>query len=271
MKRALATVIVGAAFVVPAQALAAPTMAAPLPGVKSAQVGTTTTTTTTTTTATPVRLTQNELANRKALTAYATYLTTLLSQQTTGQTNDTAYTTTISGQCKAALEPLTQPPDEVDTTVQHTLTVLGEEMGDDLSINFDLAATPAFTRFSGVLTHLRWKPLSGAALVVKRYVGRETDVLALSVSNLCLDASNAQLKPAVVPDATKAFIKVYDEASDEANLALANLMTMMQTYEIPSEKLLVTRISTLANELSTQSKADLLQSGASLSSVLESS
>jgi hypothetical protein len=269
MKRALATVIASAAFAAPAQALAAPVMAAPIPGAKSAQVGTTTTGTTTT--PTPVKLTPNELANRKALNAYATYLTTLLSQQTTGQTNDTTFTATISAQCKAALEPLTQPPDEVNATAQHTLTVLGEEMGDDLSINFDLAATPAFTKFSGVLTHLRWRPLSGAALVVKRYIGRETDVLALTVSNLCLDASDAQLKPAVVPDATKAFIKTYDEASVEANLGLANLMTLMQTYEIPSEKPLVAHISTLANELSTQSKVDLLQSGTALSSVLESS
>jgi hypothetical protein len=268
MKRAVAAVIASAAFAAPAQALAAPMMAAPLPSAKPAQDGTTTTGTTTT--PTPGKLTQNELANRKALTAYATYLTALLSQQTTGQTNDTTYTATISEQCKAALEPLTQPPDQVNATAQHTLTVLGEEMGDDLSINFDLAATPAFTKFSGVLTHLRWRPLSAAVLVVRRYVNKETDVLALTVSNLCLDASDAQLKPAVVPDATKAFIKTYDEASIQANVALANVMTLMQSYEIPSEKPLVARISTLANELSTQSKADLLQSGTSLSTVLES-
>jgi hypothetical protein len=272
MKRTVATVIASAALAAPAHVLAAPVMGAPLPGAKSAQAGTTSTTTTSTTTptSTPVRLTQNELADHRALSAYAAYLTTLLSQQTAGEANDSTFTSTVSANCKAALEPLTQPPDEVDANVQHTLTVLGEEMGDDLSINFDQAATPAFNRFSGVITHLRWRPFSGAELVVKRYVSRETTVLALNASNLCLDASDAQLKPAVVPDTTKLFIKTYDDASDQANLGLTGLMTLMQSYEIPSEKALIAHISTLANELASQSKQDLLQSGTALSAVLES-
>ncbi|HEX3615480.1 MAG TPA: hypothetical protein VHU61_03005 [Solirubrobacteraceae bacterium] len=268
MKRTVATVIATAAFVVPAQAFAAPIMGAPLPSAKSAQTGSGTTTTTTTTT--PFRLTLNEQADRKALNAYATYLSTLLNQQTIGETNDSTFTATISSGCKAALEPLTQPPYEVNGTVQHTLTVLGQEMGDDLSINFDLAATPAFTKFSGVLTRLHWKQFSGAPLVVKRYVNKETNVLALAVSNLCLDASDAQIKPASVPDATHQFVKSYDEASTQANLGLSNLLTLMQTYEVPSEKTLVARISTLANELASQTKNDLLQSGTALSTVLES-
>jgi hypothetical protein len=275
MKRTVATVIASAALAVPAQAAAAPIMGAPLPAAKSAQSDTSTTSTTpttTTTTTTPFKLTQNELADRRALNAYAAYLTTLLAQQTetAGETNDSSFTATISSTCKAALEPLTQPPDEVNASVQHTLTVLGEEMGDDLSINFDLAATPAFTKFTDVLTHLHWKLFSGAELVVKRYVNKESAVLALSSSNLCLDASDAQLKPAVVPDGTKLFIKTYDDASGQANLGLTGLMTLMQSYEIPSEKALVARIATLAGELMTQSRSDLLQSGTSLSAVLES-
>jgi hypothetical protein len=273
MKRTVATVIASAAFAAPAQALAAPIMGAPLPGVKSAQVGTgttTTTTTSTTTTTTPVKLTQNELADRKALTAYAFYLSTLVNQETSGEADDSTYTATISSGCKAALEPLTQPPYQVNANVQHTLTVLGEEMGDDLSINFDLATAPAFIRFSGVITHLRWRVLSGAPLTVKRYVNKETAALALTASNLCLDASDAQLKPAVVPDATKQFLKNYDEISNQANVGLTGLLTLMQTYEIPSEKTTVARISMLANELTAQTKDDLLQSGTALSTVLES-
>jgi hypothetical protein len=265
MKRALATVIALAAFAAPAQALAAPMLAAPLPGAKPAQAGTTTTTT-----ATPTKLTLNELSNRKALNAYASYLTTLVGQQATGQMNDSFYITTISGQCKAALAPLTQPPDEVDTKAQHTLTVLGQEIGDDLTIAFDLPATQAFTRFSGVLKAQRWTRLSGATLVIKRYVSTESSMLALEASNLCIDASDAELHPDLVPDGTKTFLPIYEQTSSRANLALTSLMTLMQTYEIPSEKALVARISTLASELSTQSKADLLQSGTDLSTVLES-
>lgn len=246
-------------------------MAAPIPGGRSAQASTSTSTTPTPTTITPVRLTQNELADRRALSAYASYLTTLLSLQAVGQTNDSAFTTTVSEQCKAALAPLAQPPDEIDTTVQHTLTALGEEMGDDLSINFDAAALPAFTKFSDVLTRLHWKPLSGAALVVKHYTAKESAVLELTASNLCLDATDAQLKPSVIPDATRTFIKSYADASEQANYALSAMMTLLQTYEVPSEKALVGRISVLAGELSTDSKADLLQSGTALSTVLEAS
>jgi hypothetical protein len=267
MKRALVTVIALAAFAAPAQALAAPMLAAPLPGAKPAQEGTTTTTTTTTTS---TKLTLNELANRRALNAYASYLTTLVSQQATGQINDSSYITTISGQCKAALAPLTQPPDEVDTKAQHTLTVLGQEIGDDVTIAFDLSATQAFTRFSGVLKAQRWTRLSDATLVIKRYISSETSMLALDASNLCIDASDAELHPDLVPDGTKTFLPIYEQMSNRANLALTSLMTLMQTYEVPSEKALVARISTLASELSTQSKADLLQSGTDLSTVLES-
>ena len=266
MKRALVTVIALAAFAAPAQALAAPMLGAPLPGAKTAQTGTTTTTTT----ATPTKLTLNELANRRALNAYESYLTSLVTQEATGQVNDSSYITTISGECKAALAPLTQPPDEVDTKAQHTLTVLGQEIGDDLTIAFDIPATQALTKFSDVLKAQRWTRLSGATLVIKRYISSETSMLAFEASNLCTDASDAELHPDVVPDGTKTFLPIYEQTSNRANLALTSLMTLMQSYEIPSEKALIARIATLANELSTQSKADLLQSGTDLSTVLES-
>jgi hypothetical protein len=267
MKRAVLIVIAIAAFAAPASALAAPMLAAPLPSAKPAQAGSGADTT-------PGKLTLNELSNRKALNAYATYLTTLISQESVGQSNDTSYITTVSepgtGGCKAALAPLTEPPDEVDTKAQHTLTVLGEEIGDDVTITFDLSATQAFTRFSGVLKAQHWTRFSDATLVIKRYINTETNMLALAASNLCLDASDAELHPDVVPSGTKVFLPICDQTSKLANIALANLTTLMQSYEVPSEKALIARIATLANELSTQSKADLMQSGTDLSTVLES-
>jgi hypothetical protein len=270
MNRTAATVIAIAAFAAPAPALAAPMMAAPVPSSRSVQAGTATTGTTT-----PVKLTQNDISDRRALNAYATYLTALINQQPVGQTNVTSYIDTISqpgaGGCKAALAKLTQPPYQVDTKAQHTLTVLGEEIGDDVTINFDLSATEAFTRFSGVLRNLRWTRISGASLVIKRYINAQTNMLAQPQSNLCLDASDAELHPDIVPDGTKLFLPAYNLASSKSNLALTSLTTLMQTYEISSEKALVARIAALANELSTQTKADLLQSGTALTTVLESS
>ena len=285
MKRAATTFIAIAALTLPTQALAAPILGAPLPAAKSAQVGTTatgTTTTGTTTTPTstvptkPVKLTVNDIANRKALNAYATYLTTLINQEPIGLTSDNDYVTTISepgtsGGCKAALSKLTQPPYQVDTKAQHTLTVLGEEIGDDLTITYDSTATEAFTKFASVLDSLKWGRFSGAALVTKRYINTQTNMFAVAASSLCQDALDAQLHPDVVPDGTKTFLPLYNFASNKANAALTNLLTLMQTYEIPSEKALLTRITMLANQLATQTKNDLLQSGTALTTALESS
>lgn len=242
-------------------------MGTALPNAKSSQSGTLTG-------PTPGRLTINDLSDRRALTAYANYLTALINQEPAGQATDTSYITTISqpgtGGCKGALSKLTQPPYQVDAKAQHTLTVLGEEIGDDITINFDLSASEPFTRFSNVLKELRWTRLSGAGLLVRHYITSQVNLLALAPSNLCLDASYAQLHPEVVPDNTRLFIQTYNRAATQANYALMSLTALMQTYEIPGEKAVVARISTLANQLSTQTKSDLLQSGTSLTGVLES-
>ncbi len=184
---------------------------------------------------------------------------------------DTTYILERVEPVQIALAPLTQPSEQVNTYVQHTLTVLGEEMGDDLAINFDQAAIAAFTKFSNTLARLHWTRLSAWPLAVKHYINSETGVLALSPSALCADANAAELKPSVVPDASKIFVKTYSDASKLADSALStNLTRLMQTFEIPSEKALVTRITNLASQVSSQTKADLLSSGTTLTSVLES-
>ena len=108
------------------------------------------------------------------------------------------------------------------------------------------------------------------AVAVKHYINSETYVLALSPSALCADANTAELKPSVVPDASRIFVKTYSDTSKLADSALTNLTRLMQTFEIPSEKTLVTRITSLASQVSSQTKADLLSSGTTLTSVLES-
>jgi hypothetical protein len=246
--------------VAPASAFAAPQLAAPIPAAKSSPA--------TGTTAAVLPL--NYASNRRALNAYATYLTTLVSVTPSGDANDTSYIAAVSSQCKSSLAPLTQPSEQVNAAVQHTLTMLGEEMGDDLAINFDHAAAPAFSRFSSTLTHLRWTRLSGWPYAVRHYISSETAVLGLTESGLCADANTAELKPTVVPAATKVFIKSYTDASRQADNALASLTKLMQSYEVPSEKALVARITNLASQVAGQTKADLLASGTALTSVLES-
>ena len=84
---------------------------------------------------------------------------------------------------------------------------------------------------------------------MKHYVNTETAVLEMLPSELCQDAALAGTNPGKVPDGTKVFLKNYDKASTLANLALANLLKMMQSYEVPNEKSLVTHITTLANQV----------------------
>jgi hypothetical protein len=259
MKQAVALVIATAALAGPASALGAPQLAVPVPTVRPAQGSTLTT------------VPSNGTPNRKALTAYSTYLATILDGAATAQAADSSYIATISGSngCKSALEPLTQPSQQVNTAAQHTLTVLGQEMGDDLSITFDQSATPAFTKFATTVLHLHWTHLSGALQVVKRYVTAETSVLQMLPSQLCQDAVLAGAYPARVPDGTKTFLKSYDKASSLANLALTSLTKMMQSYEVPSEKSLIAHITTLANQVAAVTKSYLMQSGATLSTALE--
>lgn len=262
MKPTIVLVIVTAALALPASALAAPQLVAPIPNAKPSQAGAG---------GTVVQLPLNYASDRKALDAYASYLTTLLSVAPTGNANDTTYISTISSQCKSALEPLTQPSQQVNTEVQHTLTVLGEEMGDDLAINFDQSAVAGFAKFTSALSRLHWSRYSGWYGAIRRYVNTQNNVLALSPSSLCADASYAELRPAVVPDGTRVFIKAYNESSRAANGALTNLTKLMETYEVPSEKSLVSRIASLVSQLSSLTKSDLLQNGSALANVLEAS
>lgn len=261
MRRTVILVIATAVLALPASALAAPQLVAPIPSAKATQSGAG---------ATVAQLPLNYASDRRALSAYASYLTTLLNAAPTGNANDTAYISAISSQCKSALAPLTQPSQQVNTEVQHTLTVLGEEMGDDLAINFDQSAVAGFAKLTTALSRLHWSRYSGWYGAIRRYVNTQNSVLALSPSSLCADAAYAELRPTVVPDGTRIFIKAYNESSRAANAALTNLTRLMETYEVPSEKSLVSRIASLASQASSLTKSDLLQNGSALATVLES-
>jgi hypothetical protein len=210
-------------------------------------------------------------SDKTALNAYATYLTALVRTASLGQLSDSAYVTTIAGQCKGALEPLTQPNEQVNAAAQATLTALGKEMGDDLSIGSDQVALGPFLRLSTNLSRLRWTRLSGGAAIVRRFVTAENSVLMLSQSALCQNALLAASAPQTIPPATKSFIRGYARASNAANAALTNLLRLMQTYETPAERAVVTRIATLAAQLARLTKSGQLSNGSALTNTLEAS
>lgn len=262
MKQAAILVIVTAALAAPASALGAPQLAAPIPTARAAQMAGALTVP-----ASPL----NIASGRIALNAYAAYLNALVKQAPIGVANDTTFIAMISGPegCKSALAGLTQPGTQISSEVQHTLNTLGREMGDDLAIGFDQASLPAFTKFSSVLSHLHWTRASGAAQIVKRYVRTQTAVLGLTQSELCQNVLYAAAAPDKPPLGTRSFNRSYNQASQAADNALANLMRLMQSVETWGERGLVTRIANLATEVSELTKSDLLQSGTTLTSALE--
>lgn len=210
-------------------------------------------------------------SDKTALNAYATYLGALVKSTSIGELSDSSYVSMIAGNCKGALEPLTQPSGQVNAAARATLTALGKEMGDDLSIGFDQVALGPFQRLSTSLSRLRWTLSSGGAYVVRRFDTTETTVLSLTQSSLCQDALLAASAPQTTPTATKVFVRGYTRASNASNAALTNLLKLMQTYETPAEHGLITRIASLAAQLTRVTRVDLQTNSSALTSTLESS
>jgi hypothetical protein len=204
-------------------------------------------------------------SDHAALNDYAAYLLTLVRQAPNGTINDSSYIATISGSngCRGALQGLAQGTSPPDPAVRHTLSELGAEMGDDLAINFDLAAQPAFARFAAELAALRWSR-------VRRYIRSETRVLAITPSALCDDALLAAATPTEVPAGTLDFLKQYARASRLANAGLAGLTRLMETYASPSDHTLIARVGQLVREANALASAELLRGGAQLTAALES-
>jgi hypothetical protein len=255
-----ASALGASAAAVPRTAASAPEIAAPIPTARGAQV------------VGQAAARPRDLASDKtALSAYAAYLTSLVRTASIGQLSDSSYVTMIAEQCKGALEPLMQPNEQVNAATQTTLTALGEEMGDDLSIGFDQVAFGPFLKLSTNLSRLRWTRLSDGAAVVKRFVTTEATVLSLTQSALCQNALLAASAPQTIPPATKSFVKGYTRASDASNAALTTLLELMQTYETPAEHTVITRIATLAAQLARLTKGAMQSSSTALTNTLEAS
>lgn len=275
---ATVALVTAVALFAPAAALATSHIIAPLPGATVAQLAgspTTPSDTTTTGASTPPDLGPavplNFASDRTALTAYATYLQSLVKSFPASQASAAAYISEISADCKSALEPLTTSTGQVSNAVQTTLTAIGEEIGEDLAINFDAAALSSFSKFSLTLDRVKWSARGRNAAIVKRYVDTQSALTELVPSGLCADALLAASAPQTVPTATRAFLKQYDKVAGAANAGLTDFLSLLRTYQVPTEQKLVTRIATLAAEINKTAKADLLANGEALTSLLETS
>jgi hypothetical protein len=269
MKQALAIAIV-AALAAPAGAGAAPLLAEPLPSPPPASSTTTPTTTATAPQQPPAYAPVDMRSDRVALGGYAVYLKTLLTATASARAAASSYAVTIVTQCRSALEPLTQPSTQIGDAARRTLTAIGNEIGDDLTISYDPALTPQFTRFAQLLLRLRWTRQSAGRMTVRRYVFAESRALALQTSNLCQDAGLAGASPQLLPPGTTSFLAVYNRASVTANRMFAKLTKLIGSYTRPPEGPLLQRIATLAGAFANTSRTDLLAAGSQLATALQS-
>jgi len=208
---------------------------------------------------------------RAALTAYASYLQLLVSSESTSQADDATYVDTVESGCKSALAPLTQAPDEVKPAVKSTLTLLGKEIGDDLTVSYDQVAEAPFQRLATVLEHLSWVGGGRNSEIITGYVAAETALLSLPQSSLCQDVLLAATKPTLPPTATHAFLIQYATGVAGASAALGAFLSLLSAYETAAEKPIVQRIAVLAHQFARDSKADLQVSGQQLTASLETS
>jgi hypothetical protein len=266
MRTILVLFLASAALALPASALGAPVIAAPIPSASTAQGSTTDTT--------PQPLTLNVSSGKAALNAYANYLQLLVKAAPLAAQNTEALVeaaTSGSTGCRSALEPLTDPSYQVNTSVQSTLTLIGQEIGDDLSITFDDTALMPFEKLSTTLTRLHWVKGSGAALVVKHFLATQDAALSMTPSSLCADVlSVASASPPKLPLSAKLFLKEYTRDSNVADAGLASFLALLHSYETRSEHGLVTRIASLASQVNQLSQAAIMTNAAALTADLKS-
>jgi hypothetical protein len=270
MRTTLVLFLTAAALALPASALAAPVIAAPVPVASTAQATTTTQGSVVDTQPQPQPL--SLASGRTALNAYANYLQALVKAAPIAQQDTAEYieTETAPTGCKSGLAPLTDPSYEVNSNVQATLSLLGQEIGDDLSITFDSTALTPFARLSTTLSRLHWVNGSGAALVIKHFLIAQETVLSLTPSNLCQDVLLVAVAPHKLPWTAKAFLKEYTKDSNVADVALATFLNLLHSYETPSEHAVVNRIANLATQVNRLSQATIMANATALTADLKS-
>lgn len=260
MRTILVLFLTAAALTLPASALAAPTIAAPIPVASTAQGSVIDTQ--------PQPL--NVASGKTALSAYANYLQGIVKTAPTAQQNTAEYVATASAQCKSGLAPLTDPSYQVDESVQSTLSLVGQEIGDDLSISFDGNALTPFAKLSTALSRLHWVKGSVASLVIKHFLIAQGTVLSLTPSSLCQDVLLVAASPQRLPLTAKAFLKEYTRDSDVADAALAAFLNLLHSYETWPEHALVNRIANLATQVNKLSQAAIMANATALTADLKS-
>ena len=203
---------------------------------------------TTRTTTTPVSTTTpslNAASDHTALTAYQTYIQSLVANANLGRQRDAALVSTVASSCENALGQLNGEP---STPVrQAVLANLGEEIGGDLALAFLSEAKRPFAQLSTVLGGLQWS-YGAPAKAIRQLLWAEHAVLRMPPSDLCANASQVSSYPRVIPTATQSFLSRYLAASANVSSRFHNFLTVLQRHETKADRPLVAEIDALVTQ-----------------------
>jgi hypothetical protein len=213
---------------------------------QSSTATTTTATTPGTTTTTPGSTSPGSVdtaSDLAALTAYRSYLQSLVTGATAARAQEQVFVTTTASTCEGALTPITSMA-KSDVSGD-ALTALGQEIGSDLWLSFSSVAADPFTQLSQTLASLAWTH-DTTAQAVMAFLNAERAVLTMPASNLCKDALLLAAKPTAEPVTAKTFLFHYQTARATLKARLATFLSVLERFQTPTEAKLVSSIDRLA-------------------------
>jgi hypothetical protein len=189
-------------------------------------------------------------ADRAALSAYATYLQSLVADKATGVDAALLFTQNTKTVCYKALVPIAASP-SVPAGDLAALTGVVDEIGADAHLEFLTSAATPLGQLATTLSSLHWGT-GAAAATVTRFLTADEALTALQPSDLCGDADSvaaafqANPQQVTIPPATQTFLASYTADSSVANTRLAAFAKLLNSYAISSDSAVVARIDLLA-------------------------
>jgi hypothetical protein len=200
----------------------------------------------------------NVTSDATALKAYDAYVTSLVAGMRASRRADNTLVQTVATGCGQVLVPLRSlPAGQINKTI---LSDFGQEIGGDLTVQFNARALPAFERMATKLQRLRWSG-AGLASVVSTMISAVHASLAVTPAQLCADAHTLMATPLVEPPATTAFLARYQATSAASTQQLNQFLKLLGQFETPADSGLITSINRLAPRYQTALKAAGLADG----------
>jgi hypothetical protein len=189
----------------------------------------------------------DQRSDRAALTAYRTYLEGVGSRFPAVRKAESAYVSSISNGCSGQLAALS---DLSEASINQTaLFDFGEELGGSAFIVAYGTPRGEFARMAMTLEKLRWSsPRTGKT--VKRYVRTQERLLALAPGDVCTDAQAlAASRVQTVPPGTRQWVAKFLGAAGAQQSAAEAFGKVLDQFETPSDKSLVTSDNGLLRSL----------------------